>query len=194
MTDPDGKPPEYLNRLGVILYFDVNFVDDESPAARELRRYYSEGWIMLMRSDTLDTELEGTQDEAKRLELLAAAQPYIESLGPAVFGSSRFDHSVFGNENDDARLDRVYSILFPNSDRRDDSPKRARRKIRDAMHVATAIRYGGNGFVTRDRHDLLRKSDAIAQAFDGFRIWSPEGAFVERMKERYDQRERRRHV
>src|SRR5689334_24495418 len=36
MTDPDGIPAEHLSRLGLILYFDVNFVDDETPAALEL--------------------------------------------------------------------------------------------------------------------------------------------------------------
>jgi hypothetical protein len=192
MADPDGIPIEHQNRLGVILYFDVNFVDDETPAACELRQFHAEGWITLMRSDTLDTELGDTKDEDKRLELLCASAPYIEALGPAVFGSSRFDHTVVANDEDDARLDRVYSILFPGSDRRDSSTGRARRKTRDTMHVATAIRYGGDGFITRDHDDLHRKSRAIAKAFNGFRIMSPEAAlsFVQRMKARYGERHR----
>jgi len=125
----------------VILYFDVNFVDDETPAAHRLRQYHAEGWITLIRSDTLDTELENTKDESKREELLAASRPYIESLGPGVVGSSRVGHMLIASDNDAAGLDRVYSILFPGSDRRHSS----HRKVRDAMHVATAIRYGGHG-------------------------------------------------
>jgi hypothetical protein len=192
MADQDGIPIEHQNRLGVILYFDVNFVDCETRAARDLRRYHATGWITLLRCDTLDTELGDTKDGEKRQELLAASAPYIEALGPAVFGSSRLDHTVFGSDEDDARLDRVYSILFPGSDRRDDSTNRARRKVRDAMHLATAIRYGGNGFITLDERDLLRKSHEIAKAFNGFQVVSPEPAlaFVERVKARFDGRGR----
>lgn len=135
----------------------------------------------------MDTELSDAADPA---DLFAASADYVESFGPAVFDHSRFDHAVFFGDDDETRLDRVYSILFPGSDRRDSYAGRARRKIRDAMHIATAIRYGANGFVTQDKNDLVSKSDAIAEAFNGFRILTPESAlaFIERMKTRYETR------
>jgi hypothetical protein len=69
-----------------------------TDAASEVRRYHVGEWIALTRTDTVDTELgrHERRSEAKRLELLGAASPYIEALGPIVFGSSRINHSVFG--------------------------------------------------------------------------------------------------
>lgn len=183
----DDLPPEHVNRLGVRFYFDNNFVTDDSLAAAALRRYHDEGWIDLWRTDTLDTELADAKDSER---LMNESSRYVESLGPAVWGHSRWGHSVFASEEDAKRIDHVFAILFPGSDRHDLSTGRARRKLRDAMHVATAIRYGANGFITRDKRDLVRKSDAIAGAFNGFRIMTPERAlaFVERMKARYEAR------
>jgi hypothetical protein len=85
----------------------------------------------------------------------------------------------------------VYRTLFPGSDRHDTSTNRARRKLRDAMHVATAIRYGATVFVTSDVRDLVSKSEAIAAAFGGFRIMTPDAAlaFALRVKERHEYRE-----
>ena len=73
-------------------------------------------------------------------------------LGPAVWDHSRFDHSVFGSEEDRERLAAVFSALFPGADWAATSSK----SRRDAMHVATAIRYGYTGFLTRERR-LLNK-------------------------------------
>ena len=58
------------------------------------------------------------------------------------------------------------------------------------MHVATAIRYGANGFITRDIADLGSKEIEVAEAFNGFRIMTPERAlgFVHRMFDRYKAR------
>ena len=58
------------------------------------------------------------------------------------------------------------------------------------MNVATAIRYGLNGFVTRDGA-LLRRRDAIADAFNAFTILSPEHAMslADRMAVRWRARQ-----
>jgi hypothetical protein len=178
------------NTLGLLLYVDNNFIGDPSDAAESLRTFNREGWINLGRTDTVDTELADAKDPVKLAGLLEESATYVESLGPAVFGHSRFDHATFAGEEDIDRIDAVYAILFPGSDQHDSSTGRARRKLRDAMHIATAIRYGGTVFVTRDHDDLVTKSDAIAAAFNGFTIKTPEGAlaFVQRVKARYHQR------
>jgi hypothetical protein len=188
--DPEGVRPEFLQRLGIRFYFDTNFVTDESEAAESLRLMHEDGWINLWRTDTVDTELQGAKDE-KRDGLLAASAPYVESMGPLVLDNSRWDGAVWGNDEDAERIDSVFRILFPDSDRDDHSTGRARRKLRDAMHVATSIRYAGSGLVTRDDEDLLSKSAEIAAEFNGFRIMTPEVAlaFAERGRSRYDARE-----
>jgi hypothetical protein len=58
------------------------------------------------------------------------------------------------------------------------------------MHVDTAIRYGANLLVTRDEA-LLRRDEAVRDAFDGFRIYDPPRAlsFARRMMERYELRQ-----
>lgn len=172
-------------RLGLVLYFDTNFAGDSSDAACELRALDRDGWIDLARTDTVDTELGGATDETRRAALLAETNGYVESMGPMVWDHSRRGHAVWANDDDSERLDRVHSILFPNTDRHARTGW-AKRKLRDAMHVATAIRYGANAFITRDEQDLVSKSDEIAAAFDGFQIMPPEmaQAFVRRRKNR----------
>jgi hypothetical protein len=155
-----------------------------------LRELHEGGWISLARTDTVDTELGGKADDEERAELLRQSSGYIESLGPMVLGSSRWGHGVFSNKEDSNRIDAVYAVLFPASDRGDVSTKRGQGRLRDAMHVATAMRYGANVLVTRDARDLLRKADAIRDAFNGFAIMDPERAvaFTDRLFGRYEKR------
>ena len=89
-------------------------------------------------------------------------------------GQSRWDSSVFGSSEDQARLDTVFAILFPGAER----TSTRGNNVRDAMHISTAIRYGAFGFVTRDRK-LLNKFQQIADRFQGFRVWPPEDAVAE---------------
>jgi hypothetical protein len=89
----------------------------------------------------MDTEIAAAPDD-KVHSLTEASAEYPEAVGPMVLGHSRLGFAVLGSEEDADRLDDVFAILFPNVNRI------AARKnhIRDAMHVATAIRYGGFGF------------------------------------------------
>lgn len=179
------------NRLGLIFYVDTNFVGDNSDACERLRQLHKDGWIALQRTDDVDTELGDAKDLEKRRRLLDESAEYSEAFGPVIADHSRIGHSVFGNEDDEARLDRVYKILFPDSDRADTTVNRARHKLHDAMHLATAIRYGATsngGFVTRDERDILRKRGALAEAFHGFRVFLPEEAlaFALRLLRRYE--------
>jgi len=93
-----------------------------------------------------------------------------------VLGHSWLGSSVLGDAEDEHRLKQVFSILFPGVQ----WEKARDNHIHDAMHVATAIRYGGHGFVTREK-TLLNKHEAIAAAFQNFRIWLPEQALQEAM-------------
>jgi predicted nucleic acid-binding protein len=192
--DPESIPPEYLERLGLRFYIDNNIIGDRSPAVVELQTLHRDGRINLWRTDTVSTELADTTDQDKRRELLDEAAHHVESHGPAFYDHSTYDHAVYADASDDRRHERVYRILFPESDRSDNLTGRGRRKYRDAMHLATAIRYGCNGFITRDDHDLVRKSAEIASQFDGFQIMHPDDALacVRRERERHDIRTRQR--
>jgi hypothetical protein len=63
----------------------------------------------------------------------------------------------------------VFSVLFAGADR----SATTSNNQRDAMHVATAIRYGYNGFLTRERR-LLNEANPARAGFNGFRILDPE--------------------
>jgi hypothetical protein len=173
-----GTPSAGRERLGLRFFFDTNFIGDASPDAEQLRRYHRDGWINLQRTDTVDTELAGTQEPGHRERLLAESGGYIESLGPGVLDHSRLDRAVLGTERDQQCLDRMLAILAPDTNPAASTGGRAKRKVRDAMHLCTAIRYGGTGFITRDQRDILRRAAAIAAAFDDFRVLTPEQAVV----------------
>jgi hypothetical protein len=143
--------PAIHNITALTLYVDTNIVDAMDDAALSLRRLRDEGWISLQRTDTMDTELAAAPEE-KRAQLTEASASYPEAFGPMVWGQSRWDSSVFGSSEDQARLDTVFAILFPGADRMSTRGN----NVRDAMHISTAIRYGAFGFVTRDRK-LLNK-------------------------------------
>lgn len=151
--------------------FDTHLVDCESPAMDRLRALDLAGWIYLSRTDTVDTELARAKPAGKKLALLALSAPYVENLGPIVLNSSRLDHAVYANEADAARLDAVFRILWPNTDRYSTS-RMAGNKLRDAQHIATSIRIGATGFLTREK-DLLKRRDAIRTAFGGFDLLDP---------------------
>jgi hypothetical protein len=176
------------SRLGLLFYFDTNFVDDESPAALELRQLDADGWLLLARSDTVDTELATHPDQRRRAELHEVSSGYPESLGPMVLDHSRLGFAYLGTAADAAHIERVLAVLFPGTSRHSTS-RTGMNNVRDAMHVATTIRCGGNVFITRDKR-LLAKSAATATAFNGFQIMTPERAlaFATRVSARYEYR------
>lgn len=161
---------------GLRFVLDTNAVGNPDPATTadlaELHKLFQEGLIDLTRTDTMDTELASASDE-KREDLLAASGQYVEHLGPMVIGHSRLDHAVLGNDDDARRIDKVYAILRPNGDRSAANP----HDVRDAMHIATAIRYGAGFFVTSDKK-VLAKRDDLRQAFDWFTVLGPAEALV----------------
>jgi hypothetical protein len=166
-----------LSLTALLLYVDVHFIDSELPSVLRLRQLWDEGWLALARADVLDTELAECADPIKRQMLQDLSMAYPASLGPAVLGHSRLDSSVIASGEDRRRIDLVYSLLFPGVH---DRALASGNHQRDAMHVATAIRYGGYAFVTMERR-LLNKDAVIRQAFAGFRIWHPNDALKEAM-------------
>lgn len=172
-----------MGRLELQFAVDTNFVDDPSPAAQELRAAREAGWVRLFRTDVMDTEIGKATDPEKRSHLLSLSGKYVEQYGPVVWGHSRWDHAVWGSEEDAERLDRAIAVMFPGSARDSIVPN----NLRDAMHVATAIRYGMNGLVTRNERGLLKKSTEIADAFDGFVVATPDEVLetVDRFKSKW---------
>lgn len=171
-----ADPVPYMNRTALTLFIDSNIVDAGDDEVSYLKRLREEGWISLQRTDTMDTEF-GKATGETWTRLTEASSKYPEVLGPVVLDHSRLDFAVLGDEEDQLRLDRVFSILFPGAQREEARDNH----IHDAMHVATAIRYGGYGFVTREKR-LLNKYEAISSAFAGFRMWRPEQAIAEAMR------------
>lgn len=167
---PDGLPI-----LSILLYIDVHVIDTPDTSAVALKRLHADGWVQLHVTDTAQVEMSQAKDE-KRDRLLRAVSAFPLSRGPGVYGHSNYDVAVYAGDHDDARLDAVHHILWPNSPREAEG-KLARRRIRDSMHVATAIRYGAAAFVTLE-NAMLRKDAEIAAKFDGFHIWSPERALA----------------
>lgn len=165
------SPP--YNITGLTLYMDTHILDAQEDASNWLKRMWQEGWIVLQRTDVMDTEIAAAPD-SKVQSLTEASAEYPEVLGPTVLGHSRLGFAVVSSEADADRLDDVFAILFPNVNR----ATSRKNHIRDAMHVATAIRYGGFGFITRERR-LLNKAERIAEQFQGFRLWTPEQALAE---------------
>jgi hypothetical protein len=158
------------NVSGRHFVLDTHIIDDPSEAAIRLRQLGADGLVYLSRTDTMDTELLGATPD-KQPVLLELSGRFVEHLGPFVLDHSLFDHAVLGGDEDEARLRQVFEILFPHSEW--DSV--GRQHVRDAMHIATAIRYGADGFVTNERR-LLRAKRTIQDAFNGFLLVDPAGA------------------
>ena len=151
---------------------DVHIIDNQSPAACTLRRLNEVGWIYLQQADTLITEISGTADVDKFDRLAEAASPYPVMMGPMILNHSVLNLSVLGGPEDEVRLRAVYATLWPNSSYEVDGANtsaKGRTRFRDAMHVATAVRYGLRGFVTLDepscpRHPQLPRSSRASRS------------------------------
>ena len=193
MTEADDSATQLArvqSRLGITFCFDTNLVDDRSATMEELRELHRAGWINLTRTDTVDLELADHPLADKRERLLAESRDYAEYAGPLTFDHSRWDHAVWGGDTDADRFYLVRKTLFPESDPLDETAPRAKQRLRDAKHVDTAIRYGANGLITKDRKDLLSRAEPIKEAFNGFLIVDPDQALtiVKRLKARHDVR------
>ena len=147
---------------------DTNLVGDASEAVLRLQRRHEAGQIVLVRSDTVETELIAAGEDC-RDRLLRQARCYEELLGALVLDHSRLGAFSLGSDSDAARFVEVFGHLFPQTDRQ----SARKQKVRDAMHVATALSHGLNGFITRD-HGPLKATARLSEAFPWFSVLTPE--------------------
>lgn len=162
-------------------------MEDQLAAIEQLIEYRKEHRVELAKTDTVDTErTEGVAPSAAAARIAETAE-FIEVLGIAVVGHSRWDHAVFGNDDDSDQFGRMFDTLFPNGDR-NATDRTSMHNVRDAMHVATTIRYGYDVLVTTD--DKLLKRSPVIQSDLNIEILRPTEAV--RWVEVRIERERRR--
>ena len=154
----------------ILVYLDTSCVNakQEIEALNELERLNDEEKIMVEITDTFETELRSGKGYPRGLP---KALKYIFAEGPAVVGHSRVGSCIVGSDEDDKRMTRVLEILFGKKLR----AKYTGNEIRDAMHISTAIRYGGTYFVTLDKK-VLNKSEEVKSEFQ-ITITDPEECF-----------------
>jgi hypothetical protein len=168
------RPPNVESRTGLSFTIDTNVVIGAPPAFIELSDLHDDGWINLYTTDTTLFELARKKDHVIRRtnivrasRFLAHRSPFVEgnSLGPVALGrSARYDTSV----------DEVYAVIRPGVV---DKATATQRHLRDAMHIATAVRYAEVGFITSEK-SILNKRAAVRDRFKGFGIYSPEDALT----------------
>jgi Transposase domain (DUF772) len=172
--EPINELDTQENRTGLVLIIDNHIVNGRTEAEQQLKVLHESGWIDLILTDVTRTEWLDAEP-SRRAALLELSVSYAEYYGPMVLGDSRVEASVLGSKEDRERLRRVFQLPFPGA-RIDVARKQNRR---DAMNIATAIRYGANGFVTRDEKLLQAdKVQAIRNAFNDFLVMSPDRAYI----------------
>jgi hypothetical protein len=160
----------------ISVYIDTNCINarEDNSAINKLEKFYEQDLILIEKTDTLDTELARGAGYPKGQR---KAMNYIESYGPAVIGYSRLGFSTVGNDADDKRHGRILEILWGKKIR----SAYSKSEMGDAMHIATAARYGGTYFITNEKK-LLIKSEEIKTEFN-IEISTPEDC-VEKVKKR----------
>ena len=149
-----------MNNQSLTLYIDTNFVGNESDAALYLRRMAIAGDIKLVASSILWREIESSN----KAWLSEEAQRYPVAKETGIWGESRWGEAVWGSPSDAELLDELKTIIAPGE---------STRKLRDIMHIHTAIRRSADALVTTDKRDILRKRTELAHLID---VWTPEQA------------------
>jgi hypothetical protein len=130
----------------------------------ELEQLRNQYRVVLAKTDVVDTELDPTKN-------VVSGDSFFESIdllelhGPMVFGHSRLGHSVFASEEDVIRFESIKSIVKVS----ETSEQKGTHDLRDAMHIATSIKYGYSGLITGDKR-LLKLDQTFSQMFR-FRIF-----------------------
>lgn len=135
----------------------------------ELHVLHDQFRVFLAKTDVVDTELDREKNVMVGDHFFASIK-FLELHGPVLLDHSRLDHSVVASEEDVQRLGRVKEIIGV----RVISERAAKHDLRDAMQVATSIRYGYDGLITRDER-LLNSHDQFLREF-GFRVMNVQGA------------------
>ena len=145
---------------GYLIVIDTNCINarQKDIALNELEQLADGGNITVETTDALLNELDrkGSYPQGKD-----KARKYIFSMGAFVFGQSKLEMSIVGSKEDDDRLGNLLNIFFGHKRRQNYS----NREMGDVRQIATAIKYGANFFVTRDRV-LLNNSNEIKNKFE----------------------------
>ena len=163
----------------------ARFVEAQRSALEKLIELYHQGKVALAQTDTVGVERDKVplvQTDAVGFEQeegeLVALQRRLESVGllivhgPRITGHSKMETSVAASPEDHTRIERVLEIVHPQAvDHSDPSDN----DVRDAMHIATAVRYCYQGFVTTDKA-VLKAAKTIATEFGGFQLMLPSQA------------------
>ena len=131
----------------------------------DLEQLRNENRVVLAKTDVVDTELDPNKNVVLCGSFLASID-LLELHGPMVIDNSRSGHSVIASEEDAIRLERVKTLIKV----REASERNKKHDVRDAMHLATSIRYGFSGLITGD-HRLLKLDKKFLQEF-GFRVFN----------------------
>lgn len=133
----------------ISVYIDTNCINarQKDHYINDLEKLFQEEKIIIEKTDTLDTELQ--EGYKKGLE---KSDNYIESFGDAVWGHSRWDYSQWADDVDERRLTRILEIFWGLKN----IPYYSKSEIRDALHIATAAKYGGTYFITKEKALLMR--------------------------------------
>lgn len=165
----DDQEPLYV-WTGLRWFLDVNVIDADDAA--DLRRLHVLDWVWLSVTDT--AHLETMQNPDTYARLLPQIAPYDIAHGMFTLDHSVLGMAVLGSEDDETHARAVYAAMWPRGIYEADgkmATRTGKNRFRDAMHVATAIRYHGTGFVTRDE-GILKAADRIHELFDGFSVLS----------------------
>lgn len=159
----------------ISVYIDTNAINSRQNDAaineiEELADKFPD-YLIIEKTDTLDTEL--LEDKSYNVGRLKKSSNYIESHGLAVLGQSRLGHSVLGTTKEDLEFGEILEIIFGKKNR----DKYTKQELRDAMHIMTAIRYGGNYLITNDKKMIL-SSDKISKRFNSTIITIPVEALL----------------
>ncbi len=148
----------------ISVYIDTNCINarQKDHSINDLENLFREQKILIEKTDTLDTEL-----QEGYIKGLKKSNNYIESFGGAVWGHSGWDHSQWADDADERRLTRILKILWGQKNR----SYYSKSEIRDAMHIATAARYGDTYFITNEKA-LLKHHNVIYSEFS-IRILNP---------------------
>lgn len=154
----------------ITVYIDTNRINARGKliAMGALERLHDNDLITIKKTDTLDTELQ----RGYRPGLDKSAK-YEESMGMMVWDNSRWDHATWATDDNIARLDAILRVVFGPKDRNEYRGD----EIRDAMHISTAIEYGGDYFVT-DEKAICSASTEVELRY-GLKIRTDEGCLAE---------------
>jgi len=156
-----------MKQISVTFDTSVIYPDDgQTPTAiRDLERLHEKGSIIIFKTDVVDTEL----GENKK-ELSAKSARFLEDMGFAVYGHSRYSHALYGSGSQ-YPFEELRELVFPNFNQM--TKTNQDKATRDAMHLATHYMYRRDFFVTLDNRHLIANRRSLEARF-GIIVLTPD--------------------